>query len=244
MGKSNDDKILDCCLYAVEHITPNVVMLCNDKNLCIKSELHGIITFSNYDKSPAQFLEELSSERVSSWFFSHPKFKQSPAGLQSIDYSSHVDHEMEVVSDTEIMDLQARELPEILAELHEILIGCCTASITRILDQKLSSDWVSTFNPQPPWNLGQIFKILNREHILRNAHPGLSRMSFVSLTSIANDITRSVRQKKAILTIGDIKNFLNNIEPIFYICDEAGFAQDRIRATQLIIQLKTELQFV
>ncbi|KAL1914898.1 uncharacterized protein VTP21DRAFT_7814 [Calcarisporiella thermophila] len=49
-NKSNDDEILNCCRYFQQAVDHNimVMLLSNDKNLCVKALVHGIETFSYF----------------------------------------------------------------------------------------------------------------------------------------------------------------------------------------------------
>ncbi|CAI2165755.1 3090_t:CDS:2 [Funneliformis geosporum] len=49
-NENNDDKILDCCRYFQMTTQRPIILLSNDKNLCVKAMVHGIITAS-YQKS-------------------------------------------------------------------------------------------------------------------------------------------------------------------------------------------------
>ncbi|KND02260.1 mRNA-processing endoribonuclease [Spizellomyces punctatus DAOM BR117] len=55
---NNDDRILECCRFAQVRYTPRVVLMSNDKNLCVKALIHSIYTVSNWKKSPAEFISE------------------------------------------------------------------------------------------------------------------------------------------------------------------------------------------
>ncbi|KAF0521893.1 pin domain-containing protein [Gigaspora margarita] len=60
--KNNDDKILDCCRYFQATTRSSIILLSNDKNLCIKAMVHDIHAFS-YQK--ASGLEELLEKILS-----------------------------------------------------------------------------------------------------------------------------------------------------------------------------------
>ncbi|KAJ3012704.1 hypothetical protein HKX48_006121 [Thoreauomyces humboldtii] len=54
-----DDRILDCCRFMQEMPGKKVLLLSNDKNLCVKALVHGIPTVSAYKEGPAQFLRHI-----------------------------------------------------------------------------------------------------------------------------------------------------------------------------------------
>ncbi|KAI8911347.1 PIN domain-containing protein [Powellomyces hirtus] len=55
----NDDKILECCRFVIQRITPKTILMSNDKNLCVKALIHGITTVSNFKHSAESFLAEV-----------------------------------------------------------------------------------------------------------------------------------------------------------------------------------------
>jgi hypothetical protein len=61
----------------MQNVTPNILLLSNDKNLCAKAMLHSIVTFSNFNGTAKDFLETLASEDVTAFF--HLKTKQIPS---------------------------------------------------------------------------------------------------------------------------------------------------------------------
>ncbi|CAB4376759.1 hypothetical protein RhiirA5_364016 [Rhizophagus irregularis] len=68
INENNDDKILDCCRYFQMVSQCPIVLLSNDKNLCVKAMIHDVITAS-YQKSKGfdSILEKiLSKERSDS----------------------------------------------------------------------------------------------------------------------------------------------------------------------------------
>ncbi|KAI8820081.1 PIN domain-containing protein [Fimicolochytrium jonesii] len=59
---NGDDQILECCRYVQNRITPRVMLMSNDKNLCLKALIHGIQTVTNYSTStPGEFLDQARS---------------------------------------------------------------------------------------------------------------------------------------------------------------------------------------
>ncbi|KAJ3055051.1 hypothetical protein HK097_011614 [Rhizophlyctis rosea] len=59
---TNDDKILECCRFAQANLTENVLMLSNDKNLCVKAHIHGVGTVSQYKGSPEALVGEIGQQ--------------------------------------------------------------------------------------------------------------------------------------------------------------------------------------
>ncbi|KAJ3041931.1 hypothetical protein HDV00_008440 [Rhizophlyctis rosea] len=56
---TNDDKILDCCRYAQLYMSTRTLLLSNDKNLCLKAHIHGIVPISSFKGTPDEFLHEI-----------------------------------------------------------------------------------------------------------------------------------------------------------------------------------------
>ncbi|KAJ3149325.1 RNA endoribonuclease [Geranomyces michiganensis] len=56
---NNDDRILECARFVQNRITPNVLMMTNDKNLAIKTGVHGIEVVAHYKHSAQAFLNEI-----------------------------------------------------------------------------------------------------------------------------------------------------------------------------------------
>ncbi|KAJ3185498.1 hypothetical protein HDU87_000121 [Geranomyces variabilis] len=56
---NNDDRILECARFVRARITPNVLMMTNDKNLGIKSRIHGIDVAAHYKGSAQAFLNDI-----------------------------------------------------------------------------------------------------------------------------------------------------------------------------------------
>ena len=61
---SNDDKILDCCLYFKNHVyknTKDVVLLTCDRNLSVKAMVHSIES-----KTPEELLKKKKGDKKKS----------------------------------------------------------------------------------------------------------------------------------------------------------------------------------
>ncbi|KAJ3166399.1 hypothetical protein HDU88_003267 [Geranomyces variabilis] len=56
---NNDDRILECARFVRSRIAPNVLMMTNDKNLGVKSRIHGIDVAAHYKKSAQDFLNDI-----------------------------------------------------------------------------------------------------------------------------------------------------------------------------------------
>lgn len=87
-----DDAILDCCLYFKEKMKRFVILLSNDKNLCLKALSEDILTVSYREKMSAQLIaeriyeEHKSRELVSSGLDTNMDLNQS----KESDYYLHV----------------------------------------------------------------------------------------------------------------------------------------------------------
>ncbi|KAK9760378.1 hypothetical protein K7432_015658 [Basidiobolus ranarum] len=57
-AENNDDRILDCCRYFGSFFTCPLVLLSNDKNLCIKAMVHEIRTCSLWRKTALELFQE------------------------------------------------------------------------------------------------------------------------------------------------------------------------------------------
>ncbi|KAJ3146250.1 hypothetical protein HDU89_006391 [Geranomyces variabilis] len=56
---NNDDRILECARFVRSRIAPNVLMMTNDKNLGVKSRIHGIDVAAHYKKSAQDFFNDI-----------------------------------------------------------------------------------------------------------------------------------------------------------------------------------------
>ncbi|KAJ8323672.1 hypothetical protein QVD99_007163 [Batrachochytrium dendrobatidis] len=58
----NDDLILQCCLQCVPETASKVVLLSNDKNLCVKALIHGIPTISDFKGNSQALVNEIQHQ--------------------------------------------------------------------------------------------------------------------------------------------------------------------------------------
>jgi rRNA-processing protein FCF1 len=231
----NDDRILDSCLYVMQKLTPSVFFLCNDKNLCIKAKAHSIPTISYCSLPPKELL--------------HSILAQSSAVFQSLHNSSLLENYTMLVQpdkDTEMIfsDHEEVEFSEILCEISYILIGCLSASLTRVFERRIGAEWQRTILYPPPWDLGTIFHLLSKDVAFKDLPVEVGQINFSSMEQLAKDMDRSVRQKKAMLTKGDVDTFLQNVENVLYICDFAGLPHDRLKASNLLKEIKFKCKYI
>eukprot|EP00842_Homolaphlyctis_polyrhiza_P006813 jgi/Hompol1/720/HPOL_005426-RA len=59
---SNDDQILELCLFYDEYVTRDVVLLSNDKNLCVKALMNSILTVADFRGKAPQLIDEILSQ--------------------------------------------------------------------------------------------------------------------------------------------------------------------------------------
>ncbi|KAL2913083.1 hypothetical protein HK105_207428 [Polyrhizophydium stewartii] len=61
-GISNDDRILECCLFCAETITASVTLLSNDKNLCVKAMMNSISTICDFRGNHTDLVAEIRAQ--------------------------------------------------------------------------------------------------------------------------------------------------------------------------------------
>ncbi|KAJ3143119.1 hypothetical protein HK101_003238, partial [Irineochytrium annulatum] len=60
----SDDRILECCRFAQINLSPNVILLSNDKNLCVKALVNSAKTVSYYKGNARDFVDEYLGPEV------------------------------------------------------------------------------------------------------------------------------------------------------------------------------------
>lgn len=87
---TKDDAILDCCLYFKERTGSMVVLLSNDKNLCMKALANEILTVSYTKGMTAKLIAEKSFQENMEYEAAHPHSSNVPVienGGEDIDMS-------------------------------------------------------------------------------------------------------------------------------------------------------------
>jgi hypothetical protein len=229
----NDDRILDCCFYAIQQLTPSVYFMCNDKNLCIKAKTHAIPTISKYPKTAKDLIHEIKSN--------------SATLFQSLqDASVPLHHEQMVTKDRDVemiySDHEQIDFNDLLVELSTVLVGCLSASISQIYLDHYGIDWSSRIVYPPPWTLAMIFHILAKDGIFKNVFD--RTVSLSALEQFGKDIDKSTRQSKSMLTIGELYKFLESMDSVLCLCDVAGLSHDREKALKILAGIKNKLKYL
>jgi rRNA-processing protein FCF1 len=247
-----DDRILDCCLYAKEKLTPNIILLSHDKNLCMKALVHSVVTISKFNNSPQEFLKLLHSADYAA-FFERPKHREfRTVGVVergSFDHQRdiHVDGMMideltepETDTDTEMDSSTPKSLLEILCTLETILTSCLGANSSIILENFYGREYEKTIIQKKPWTLTDIIEIIRTQKCIdvdRN-------FDWNYLKTIAGDLSRSVRNQEEKLTRGDVLKFINQSKGLLKICVVAGVQRDFKRADSLLKKVVRDLNMI
>ncbi|CAG8496891.1 95_t:CDS:2 [Funneliformis mosseae] len=115
-NENNDDKILDCCRYFQMTTQRPIILLSNDKNLCVKAMIHGIITAS-YQRSEGldNILKKiLSKEKLNTDCLLNNGWE--PVSKESSTITLHNDYDIKLVTenfdqDADIMMMDYDEIP-------------------------------------------------------------------------------------------------------------------------------------
>ena len=205
---TNDDQILDYCIYLKRNGTPNVILLSSDRNLCIKSHLEDIMPFPDFQGNAQDFLLKLNAND----YFFDPHTIQLPATAM---------HAMDIDTDDEI-DIPTQKslmLYDLLSEMNGLLVNGFQLCVQFHRKQSLEPI---------PSTLEELFQIL----IANKWGPTID----ASVFRIIKDITRSIRIRHTLLTVGDIKNFIEHIYKYLIIFDQCNLTIDK---TNIAKQLNT-----
>ena len=209
---TSDDEILDYCKFLKANETPNVFILSNDRNLCIKSHLEDIIPFPEFNGPPTEFLNKLVADEVDHTFTA-PKSTN-----RNLDYSKSDYIHMEIDSDDGISSTighEAYPLFILLLEINDFLVSSLSLCIQKLVQ---TSQIVS---PEKfPVTVEELFQIIITNKLEITIEPSTYRL--------AKDITRSVRVNRPILTIGDLKRFLETVfDLILRLLDKSGLQSNK-----------------
>ncbi|KAI8897132.1 PIN domain-containing protein [Globomyces pollinis-pini] len=226
---SNDDQILDCCVFAMKS-GKSVVLLSNDKNLCIKAMIHSITTISYFRGNPMNLIHQLNS-----MFFNIPQ----PTLLDDDD----TDENMGLTEPLDLEMLPIDEFHDTLQSISNLIIECLSISFQEIYTKEYGPSWQTIVTIPMPWNLSDIMKMIKTEiRFTLSAISDQLSQNLPSLIISAADIDRSLRQSKSMTTKGDLFKFLCLVEPLFSIPEIAGFPDDKIKALKYLNELKEKLQ--
>lgn len=184
---TNDDQILDCCLFAKLHITESVFLLTGDKNLSLKAAIHGIVV---------------------------PKISSVGSLLEDCGSGLYLerDHEMDIdLEENENLEV-GLEGGAMELEMEDVLLSLTTdftREISPLLLKILKSYSESQSLHAPiihkkdleippfPWSILDIVHVLNG--------PLINVKSSVLSEQMAKDIGRSLRNKACSFTYGEME---------------------------------------
>ena len=209
---TSDDEILDYCKCLKANETPNVFILSNDRNLCIKSHLEDIIPFPEFNGSPTEFLNKLVAEEVDHTFTA-PK-----STYRNVDHTKNDYVTMEIDSDDGISSTIGQEsypLFILLLEINDFLVSSLSLCIQELVQT------LQILSPEKfPVTVEELFHLLITNKLGIKIEPSTYRL--------AKDITRSVRVNKPILTVGDLKRFLETVfDLILSLLDKSGLQSNK-----------------
>ena len=210
---NNDDQILDYCIYLKTNGTPNVILLSNDRNLCIKCHLEDIVPFPELHSGAQEFLELLGKghgQSRSHTFHISPRDQQRVAQIE-VTQPMDIDCDQEIPS----LPLESYTLYNLLMELNNLIIASLLICLPKFNRNQSLNSSISTME--------DLFQIL----ISNKWGPPVDATMF----RVVKDITRSIRTRKVLLTIGDIKSFIECIYQYLGIFDEVGLSQEKSKMT-------------
>jgi rRNA-processing protein FCF1 len=220
---NNDDEIIEYCVYINRNITPNVVVLSQDRNLCIKASMNGCKPIPSLDNISGEQLLEIINKKQYEY---HTEMYVEE--LDSFKEISRPQTTMEVEMAGPHSEFQ---LSEVLLELNDVLVGCLSTSIKRVAASQNSSANITSLS-----TLSDIASVLKANYVWGIQLPPI-------FTTLAPDITRSVRQNKTLLTIGDLQRFISDIPPVLEICNLAGLPNDMEKAKMLLERINGKLNY-
>ncbi|KAJ3325699.1 hypothetical protein HDV06_003500 [Boothiomyces sp. JEL0866] len=203
-------------------LSPYIVLLSNDKNLCVKAAVHGIRTFSTYLKSPKELLDEITGNQT-----------ERKSMDMSVENENFSENEME-------LDSSGDELYLILTDLNATLVGCLSATLKKLFIQKYSLEWEEK-TKRYPWTLSDIVHLLNSQIFLLNLMDSDTKSNLNYFKRFALDLERSLRREKSMFTKGDITRFIEQISAVLVLCEHAEFLNDKLQATEILSNLKIKV---
>lgn len=145
----------------------------------------------------------------------------------SIDISN--DHNTNLDDDIQMTEVDP--VAKILPSLEELLVCCFTASFYVLFEEEYGSEW-RTLVPEEPWSIHHIIGLLKSEwHTV--FEPICSNGLYSKLDKmlrVSKDIARMNDIGLASITVGDLNQFIIEIEKFLVICDAAKFPNDRFTA--------------
>jgi hypothetical protein len=153
-----------------------------------------------------------------------------------------VNHHVDVEMITEEYD--PIELSDLLDQVHDIIVGCLSASLSRLFEKGLGLEWKSKLSRPPPWTLSDLFEMISKDPVFRDLPVEMRHLNLGSMNFFAKDIERSVRQHQAMITKGDLDVFLWNMDSVLFLCDQAGLPSDRKKASTLLSGIRSKLNYI
>lgn len=125
-----DDAILDCCLYFKEKLECFVVLLSNDKNLCLKALTEGILTVSHRKGMSAQLIASKAYEENITLFGRAESAVVPVADLKDID--------IEITGNDD--DQSIPDFPALSAEIYHEVTETIIHAIYHVMTQEYGED--------------------------------------------------------------------------------------------------------
>lgn len=213
-GDSNDDHILDCCLYWMKYESPYCLLITNDRNLTIKAMAHKILVLDPVSSGC------LTSSGLLGYLYTltPQHFKKDPTSPTMI-----VDDPLPSASEADNDHLYSMtiDMPAVLYQIYTIL----THAFSKSLYKKLTAKGLAEKYSVGPnlLTLEEIFVILQKEHGSGFDSPGdyppyFEKSQLTPILMVGKDIDRSVRQNMCTLTKGDLKSFIKKTSDYLFIC--------------------------
>jgi hypothetical protein len=141
-------------------------------------------------------------------------------------------------------DYEPIELSVLLNQVNDLVVSCLSASMSRLFERALGLEWKSKLSPSPPWNLSDLFRLISKDPTFRDLPVEMRHLNLTSMASFAKDIERSVRQQQSMITKGDLELFLLNMESVLFLCDQAGLPSDRTKASTILADIRSKLNYI
>lgn len=119
------------------------------------------------------------------------------------------------------------ELDNILWELISTVEQALNPAFTILLQKAYGTDWQKHV-PQPaPWTIQDLFTILFEHDMIAFTKVSLTRISITrsQMKNLAKDLERSRRNKRALVTVGDVLPFVDALKEILILVQDAQLLQ-------------------
>lgn len=144
-----DDAILDCCLYFKDRLECFVVLMSNDKNLCLKALTEQVLTVSFRKGMSAQLISSKAYEENLSRFGAHDPLQQNACTNQ---HSVLQFHELMSMIYNEVYDTVIEAVDHAMREEYEAELELIDYSKNNLLNLReisffIPHFWISVFGP-------------------------------------------------------------------------------------------------